>query len=94
MDMSSEGKMHSADFFSFYCFHILSSLLVFYSLIFVCSYLFLLFFISVGGEDDMSPGGRMEFSAQRVLPSMVALTVTLYVWDGLSGLTSVIIDYA
>ena len=47
----------------------------------------------MGGDDDMSPGGRMEFSAQRVLPSMVALTVTLYVWDGLSGLTSGMLAY-
>jgi hypothetical protein len=50
--------------------------------------MFSTFFWSVGGDDDMSPGGRMEFSAQRVLPSMIALTVALYVWDGLSGLTS------
>ena len=57
------------------------------------SYLFPSFSPSVGGDDDMSPGGRMEFSAQRVLPSMVALTVTLYVWDGLSGLTSGMLAY-
>ena len=44
--------------------------------------------LPVGGDDDMSPGGRMEYSAKRVLPTMAALTVFLYIWDGLSGLTS------
>jgi len=39
-------------------------------------------------DDDMSPGGRMEYSTKRVLPTMAGLTVFLYLWDGLSGLTS------
>jgi len=41
-----------------------------------------------GGNDDMNPGGQMEYSAKRVLPTMAGLTVFLYLWDGLSGLTS------
>jgi len=45
--------------------------------------------LPAGVDEDMIPeGGRMEFSAKRVLPSMGVLTVALYVWDGLSGLTS------
>ena len=39
---------------------------------------------AVGGEATQ----KMEFSAKRVLPSLGGLMVSLYVWDGLSGLTS------
>jgi len=36
----------------------------------------------------MLPGTKMEFSAKRVLPTCAALMLFLYLWDGLSGLTS------
>ena len=42
----------------------------------------------LGGDDEMSPGARMDWNHRRVLTTMAALTVGLYAWDGLSGLTS------